>query len=190
VIANDGYLPDPPDPPRLAIGVVAGVTVELELPAGAELVCGRGRPTSIGHLAGRDTRRGAYDPWRRPWGETARVAHLGRPLRRRTVAHRRSRRPAPRPGAPRHVHAQPREEECDVPHGTAPVDAIDLEIQWQRLISIMDEVDNATVKTSFSTIVGESRDFACILVNADGVSLCQSSFSPPNFCVILPRTTR
>jgi N-methylhydantoinase B len=70
------------------------------------------------------------------------------------------------------------------------VDAIDLEIQWQRLISIMDEVDNATVKTSFSTIVGESRDFACILVDRDGVSLCQSSFSPPNFCVVLPRTTK
>ena len=72
----------------------------------------------------------------------------------------------------------------------ASVDAIDLEIQWQRLISIMDEVDNATVKTSFSTIVGESRDFACILVDRDGVSLCQSSFSPPNFCVVLPRTTK
>lgn len=72
----------------------------------------------------------------------------------------------------------------------ASVDAIDLEIQWQRLISIMDEVDNATVKTSFSTIVGESRDFACILVDREGVSLCQSSFSPPNFCVVLPRTTK
>ena len=69
-------------------------------------------------------------------------------------------------------------------------DPIALEIQWQRLIAIMDEVDNATVRTSFSTIVGESRDFACILVNADGVSLCQSSFSPPNFCVILPRTAK
>ena len=69
-------------------------------------------------------------------------------------------------------------------------DPIALEIQWQRLIAIMDEADNATVRTSFSTIVGESRDFACILVNADGVSLCQSSFSPPNFCVILPRTAK
>ena len=68
--------------------------------------------------------------------------------------------------------------------------AITLEILWQRLISIMDEIDNATVRTSFSTIVGESRDFACILVDQDGYSLCQSSFSPPDFCVILPRTTR
>jgi N-methylhydantoinase B len=69
-------------------------------------------------------------------------------------------------------------------------DPIALEIQWQRLIAIMDEVDNATVRTSFSTIVGESRDFACILVNQAGVSLCQSSFSPPNFCVVLPRTSK
>jgi len=69
-------------------------------------------------------------------------------------------------------------------------DLIQLEIQWQRLISIMDEVDNAVIKTSFSTIVGESHDFACILLNAEGGSLCQSSFSPPDFCVILPRTTR
>jgi len=70
------------------------------------------------------------------------------------------------------------------------LDPISLEIQWQRLIAIMDEVDNATVRTSFSTIVGESRDFACILVDQDGVSLCQSSLSPPNFCVVLPRTSK
>ena len=70
------------------------------------------------------------------------------------------------------------------------LDLIQLEIQWQRLISIMDEVDNAVIKTSFSTIVGESHDFACILLNAEGGSICQSSFSPPDFCVILPRTTR
>jgi N-methylhydantoinase B len=67
---------------------------------------------------------------------------------------------------------------------------IDLEIRWQRLISIMDEVDTATVKTSFSTIVGESRDFACILLDTRGASLCQSSFSPPDFCVSITRTSR
>lgn len=70
------------------------------------------------------------------------------------------------------------------------MDPVSLEIQWQRLISIMDEIDFATVKTSFSTIVGESRDFACILVDQKGDSLCQSRFSPPNFCVVLPRTAR
>ncbi len=70
------------------------------------------------------------------------------------------------------------------------IDPITLEIQWQRLISLMDEIDDATVRTSFSTIVGESRDFACILVDQDGYSICQSSFSPGDFCVILPRTAR
>jgi N-methylhydantoinase B len=73
---------------------------------------------------------------------------------------------------------------------TTGIDLIDLEIAWQRLISVMDEVDNATVKTSFSTIVGESRDFACILLDAQGASLCQSSFSPPDFCVSITRTSR
>lgn len=73
---------------------------------------------------------------------------------------------------------------------TTTIDPVTLEIQWQRLISIMDEIDNATVRTSFSTIVGESRDFACVLLDQNGSSLCQSSFSPPDFCVILPRTTR
>ena len=67
---------------------------------------------------------------------------------------------------------------------------IDLEIRWQRLIAVMDEVDQATVKTSFSTIVGESRDFACILLDPRGASICQSSFSPPDFCVSITRTAR
>ncbi len=71
-----------------------------------------------------------------------------------------------------------------------PRDAVTLEIHWQRLIAIMDEVDLATVRTSFSTIVGESRDFACIMTDTKGASLCQSSLSPPNFCVVLPRTSR
>ena len=70
------------------------------------------------------------------------------------------------------------------------IDPITLEVMWQRLIAVMDEIDDAIVRTSFSTIVGESRDFAYILTDAKGASLCQSSFSPPNFCVVLPRTAR
>lgn len=70
------------------------------------------------------------------------------------------------------------------------LDAITLEILWERLISIMNEIDNMIVRTSFSTIVGESRDFGYILTDERGASLCQSSFSPPNFCVVLPRTAK
>jgi N-methylhydantoinase B len=70
------------------------------------------------------------------------------------------------------------------------IDGITLEIMWGRLIAVMNEIDDAIVRTSFSTIVGESRDFGYILTDERGRSLCQSSFSPPNFCVVLPLTAR
>lgn len=70
------------------------------------------------------------------------------------------------------------------------IDAITLEIQWQRLISIIDEVDTATIRTSFSTIVGESHDFGCVLTDADGWAIAQAQWSPPGFSTRLPITTR
>ncbi len=69
-------------------------------------------------------------------------------------------------------------------------DAIELEILWQRLISILDEVDQIIVRTTFSTILSEGRDFACILTDRQGASLCQSVWSSPSFCVVLPLTAR
>jgi len=70
------------------------------------------------------------------------------------------------------------------------IDGITLEILWNRLIAVMNEIDDAIVRTSFSTIVGESRDFGYILTDERGRSLCQSTFSPPNFCVVLPHTAK
>src|SRR3954453_11086408 len=70
------------------------------------------------------------------------------------------------------------------------LDGIGLEILWNRLIAVMNEVDDAIVRTSFSTIVGESRDFGYILTDGAGRSLCQSTYSPPNFCVVLPITAK
>jgi N-methylhydantoinase B/oxoprolinase/acetone carboxylase alpha subunit len=61
---------------------------------------------------------------------------------------------------------------------------------WQRLVAIADEIDTATIRTSFSTIVGESHDFGCVLMDADGHGLAQAQWSPPQFCTMLPRTTR
>ena len=40
------------------------------------------------------------------------------------------------------------------------------------------------------TIVGESRDFACIMLDSAGSSLAQSTFSTPLFTVTLPTTAR
>ncbi|MYA04114.1 MAG: hydantoinase B/oxoprolinase family protein [Caldilineaceae bacterium SB0664_bin_22] len=69
-------------------------------------------------------------------------------------------------------------------------DPITLEIQWQRLVNIVDEIDNAVIRTSFSTIVGESHDFGCALMDAEGSGLAQAQWSPPQFCTMLPRTTK
>lgn len=69
-------------------------------------------------------------------------------------------------------------------------DPITLEILWQRLITIMNEVDFTIVRTTFSTILSEGRDFACILLNAQGSSLCQSVLSPATFSVVMPRTAK
>lgn len=73
---------------------------------------------------------------------------------------------------------------------TGELDPITLDILWQRLISLMNEVDQVIVRTTFSTILSEGRDFACILTDAQGYSLCQSIWSTPNFCVVLPRAAR
>ncbi len=70
------------------------------------------------------------------------------------------------------------------------LDPITLEVQWQRLITIVDEIDTATIRTSFSTIVGESHDFGCVLMDAKGRGLAQAQWSPPGFCTMMPRTTR
>ncbi len=70
------------------------------------------------------------------------------------------------------------------------LDPITIEVQWNRLISIMDEVDVTVVRTSFSTIVGESRDFAVIMLDRRGRSLAQSQLSSPAFTCHLPTTTK
>lgn len=69
-------------------------------------------------------------------------------------------------------------------------DLITLEVQWQRLVTIVDEMDTATIRTSFSTIVGESHDFGCVLMDQDASGLAQAQWSPPQFCTMMPITTK
>jgi len=69
-------------------------------------------------------------------------------------------------------------------------DLVALEVQWQRLITIVDEVDAATIRTSFSTIVGESHDFGCVVMDQHGHGLAQAQWSPPGFSTRLPITTK
>ena len=60
-------------------------------------------------------------------------------------------------------------------------DAIELEILWKRLISVVDEAAAAFVRTCFSTLVRDGNDFAIVLTDAEGRSLAQSTMSLPGF---------
>lgn len=70
------------------------------------------------------------------------------------------------------------------------IDSITLEIYWNRLVGLMGETDQALLKTALSTIIGESRDFAFVLLDENAQALTQSVTSLTVFTGILPYTTR
>ena len=61
------------------------------------------------------------------------------------------------------------------------INPIDLEIYWSRLIAVVDEAGAALKRTAFSTVVRESNDFACVLLDQDGELLAMSTISVPGF---------
>src|SRR4029453_16670321 len=67
---------------------------------------------------------------------------------------------------------------------------VDLEICWSRLIAIVDEAAAALVRTSFSTVVRESNDFSCVLLDEDGFAIAQSTLSVPGFIGTAPLSLR
>lgn len=69
-------------------------------------------------------------------------------------------------------------------------DAITLEVIWRRMISAADEAAKTLQRTSFSTLVNESNDFACVLTDALGQSLVQNTESIPSFIGCLPITVK
>jgi N-methylhydantoinase B len=69
-------------------------------------------------------------------------------------------------------------------------DAVELELLWRRLISLVDEAAAALVRTSFSTLVRESYDFSCVVTDAEGRSLVQATESIPSFIGTLPATVK
>jgi N-methylhydantoinase B len=70
---------------------------------------------------------------------------------------------------------------CAWRHGMSAYDLIALGIQWDRLISIADEIVNALVRTSFSTNVRESYDLSCVVFDRQGRSIAQGTYSVPSF---------
>ena len=73
---------------------------------------------------------------------------------------------------------------------TGGFDTITLEVLWQRLVSAVDEASAALIRSAFSTIVRESHDFACVIVNSRGELLAQAQNSIPAFIGTLPRTVQ
>ena len=70
------------------------------------------------------------------------------------------------------------------------LDPVTLEIQWKRLVSMVDEASAAFVRTSFSVLVREANDFAVVLTDAAGHSIAQSVLSIPSFIGTLPATVK
>ncbi|WP_342361806.1 hydantoinase B/oxoprolinase family protein [Terrarubrum flagellatum] len=63
----------------------------------------------------------------------------------------------------------------------ADYDPIALGVQWDRLISIADEIVSTLVRASFSTNVRESYDLSCVIFDAAGRALAQGRYSVPSF---------
>lgn len=68
------------------------------------------------------------------------------------------------------------------------IDPISLGIQWDRLISIADEIINSLVRSSFSTNVRESYDLSCVVFDSRGQAIAQGAYSVPSFTGTAPAT--
>jgi len=69
-------------------------------------------------------------------------------------------------------------------------DAVSLGILWDRLISLTDEIVSTLVRTSFSTIVSESYDLSCVVLDPEANSIAQGTMSLPIFIASAPVTAR
>lgn len=69
-------------------------------------------------------------------------------------------------------------------------DAIELEILWGRLVAIVDEAATALQRTSFSTTVRDSNDFACVLLAPDGSALAENTLGVASFAGVMSLVMR
>lgn len=69
-------------------------------------------------------------------------------------------------------------------------DAATLQIVWQRLISVADEMAAVLLRTAFSSVVRESNDLACAVLTARGDLLVEYGRSVPVFTGTVAGTVR
>jgi N-methylhydantoinase B len=67
-------------------------------------------------------------------------------------------------------------------------DPVALQVIWTRLIAIADEAAATLRRTSFSPIVRESNDFACVIFDAVGTAMAENTIGIPSFNMTLSRT--
>lgn len=72
----------------------------------------------------------------------------------------------------------------------AEFDAVSLGIMWDRLVALTDEIVSTLVRSSFSTIVNESYDLTCVVLDAEARTIAQGTFSVPAFIGSAPVTAR
>ncbi len=73
---------------------------------------------------------------------------------------------------------------------TSSLDPISIEILWTRLVSVVDEAALTLHRTSFSTVVRESHDYTCMLLDANGRAVGQATRSIPSFIGTLPNSVK
>lgn len=69
------------------------------------------------------------------------------------------------------------------------IDALTLEILWQRLIAVADQMSTTLARTAFSTTITASNDYGCVLIDADGQCIAHAHRSLPIFNRTMPYTT-
>src|ERR1700739_4510257 len=67
---------------------------------------------------------------------------------------------------------------ADQLESSMPIDAVDLEVVKASLSGIVQEMQNSLFRTGFSTIVRESQDASCALMNANGDVVAQHVVLP------------
>jgi N-methylhydantoinase B len=70
------------------------------------------------------------------------------------------------------------------------IDTVRLGLLWQRLNGMADEIAEAFIRSSFSTVVRENSDMAFSLLDTQGRQFIQTRRSIPSFIGTLPRTLK
>ena len=70
------------------------------------------------------------------------------------------------------------------------LDAVTIQILWNRLIAIVDEAATGLIRTAYTPSVKEYHDFCCALFDTSGRMLAHSTVTTAGFLGIVPEVMR